>query len=251
MAEVLPAPSMYDGQSYIPDSLLRHSPPSHSPIYIGTPRSCSPQQYSSSSSVSGTSDQFDSQSSSSPPSPQIGPYLSRSPSYHSTPPSTISLEAKEELYDLDKSWLPTYTTPSARQIAEPPTPRPTPVGVPQSPAPTPERLSTPIEDSESQSRLPPVADDSSLKDEPSRQVDYLSHDWREEDIWASWKHITSKRKELGESSRLENASWRQWAKQKNRLSTVSPETLNWYVYNQGRRCLSVEYTYKLVKAQRL
>jgi hypothetical protein len=27
--------------------------------------------------------------------------------------------------------------------------------------------------------------------------------------------------------RLENASWRTWWKQRNKLSTVSPETLNW------------------------
>jgi hypothetical protein len=72
-------------------------------------------------------------------------------------------------------------------------------------------------------------DDTSLKAEPSRHVDYLSHEWVEEDIWSSWRHIVSKRKIYGERSRLENASWRTWAKQKNKLRTVSPETLNWCV----------------------
>ena len=70
-------------------------------------------------------------------------------------------------------------------------------------------------------------DDSAARQEPSRHVDYLSHEWREEDIWASWKHIVSKRKVYGERSRLENASWRTWAKSKYRLRTVTPEKLNW------------------------
>jgi hypothetical protein len=75
---------------------------------------------------------------------------------------------------------------------------------------------------------PTVADDTAIKHEPSRHVDYLSHDWREEDIWSSWRHIVSQRKVYGQRSRLENASWRTWAKSKYHLPTVSPETLNWY-----------------------
>lgn len=74
---------------------------------------------------------------------------------------------------------------------------------------------------------PTVADDTAIKHEPSRHVDYLSHDWREEDIWSSWRHIVSQRKVYGQRSRLENASWRTWAKSKYHLPTVSPETLNW------------------------
>ena len=70
-------------------------------------------------------------------------------------------------------------------------------------------------------------DDSAARQEPSRHVDYLSHEWREEDIWASWRHIVSKRKVYGERSRLENASWRTWAKSKYHLRTVTPEKLNW------------------------
>ncbi|KAK4190539.1 hypothetical protein QBC35DRAFT_471696 [Podospora australis] len=70
-------------------------------------------------------------------------------------------------------------------------------------------------------------DDISLKVQPSRHVDYLSHNWREEDIWSSWKLIVSRRGDYSNSARLENASWRTWMKSKNKLSTVSPETLNW------------------------
>lgn len=82
--------------------------------------------------------------------------------------------------------------------------------------------------SDSPLATPTVVDDSAVKDEPSRQVDFLSHEWREEDIWSSWRHIVSQRKTVyGERSRLENASWRTWAKTKFDLRTVSPERLNW------------------------
>lgn len=87
---------------------------------------------------------------------------------------------------------------------------------------------------------PTVADDTAIKHEPSRHVDYLSHDWREEDIWSSWRHIVSQRKVYGQRSRLENASWRTWAKSKYHLPTVSPETLNWYACTILARCGTVD-----------
>ncbi|UNI15126.1 protein phosphatase regulator [Purpureocillium takamizusanense] len=70
-------------------------------------------------------------------------------------------------------------------------------------------------------------DDSAVSSKPSRQVDYLSHEWKEEDIWSSWRYIISKRDEFPNSKRLENASWRTWMKAKNKLKTISPEELNW------------------------
>ncbi|KAF7118445.1 hypothetical protein CNMCM5793_007966 [Aspergillus hiratsukae] len=73
----------------------------------------------------------------------------------------------------------------------------------------------------------PAADDTSVEEEPSRHVDYLSHEWKEEDIWASWKYVVCRRDVYSNGARLENASWRTWAKLKNNLGTVSPETLNW------------------------
>lgn len=76
---------------------------------------------------------------------------------------------------------------------------------------------------------PTVLDDYAVQEQPTRQVDFLSHNWREEDIWASWRHIVSQRKAVyGEMSRLENASWRTWAQARNQLPMVSPATLNWY-----------------------
>lgn len=70
-------------------------------------------------------------------------------------------------------------------------------------------------------------DDNTIKPEPTRHVDYLSHEWKEEEIWASWRYMVSKRDVYQNSARLENASWRTWAKCKYKLKTVSPEKLNW------------------------
>ncbi|GAB1207732.1 hypothetical protein APSETT445_006462 [Aspergillus pseudonomiae] len=75
--------------------------------------------------------------------------------------------------------------------------------------------------------LPRPADDSLIEEEPSRHVDYLAHEWKEEDIWASWRYVVARREIYDHGVRLENASWRTWAKLKLNRGTVSPETLNW------------------------
>jgi len=76
--------------------------------------------------------------------------------------------------------------------------------------------------------LAPISeDDTAVRKEPSHHVDYLSYNWREEDIWSSWRHIVEHRSVYGERSRLENASWRTWAKSQFKLKTVSPDSLNW------------------------
>lgn len=81
-------------------------------------------------------------------------------------------------------------------------------------------------------------DDTTASTRPLRQVDYLSHDWKEEDIWSSWRYIVTRRSKFANSERLENASSRTWEKVKNNLKTVSPETLNWYVFEQS--CLECD-----------
>lgn len=75
----------------------------------------------------------------------------------------------------------------------------------------------------------PAADDTVIESEPSRHVDYLSHEWREEDLWSSWRYIAARKHAYSNGMRLENASWRTWAKYKLHLGTVSPEALNWSV----------------------
>ena len=74
-----------------------------------------------------------------------------------------------------------------------------------------------------------VPDDTAYETQPEGQVDYLSHNWREEDVWRSWRSMTRQKNAIVNGMRLENASWRTWWKQRNKLKTISPETLNWYV----------------------
>jgi len=63
---------------------------------------------------------------------------------------------------------------------------------------------------------------------PKICIDYLSHEWtKEDDIWTSWKVMSKQKKAFANGVRLENASWRTWAKQKYNLKTVNPEKLNW------------------------
>jgi len=64
--------------------------------------------------------------------------------------------------------------------------------------------------------------------EPTSHVDYLSHEWNEEDIWLSWSHVIHRRSTLANHVRLENALWRSWIKTKNHLKTMPPEALNWF-----------------------
>lgn len=75
----------------------------------------------------------------------------------------------------------------------------------------------------------PAPDDAEIDSHGARIcVDYLSHEWKDEDVWSSWKAMTKRKNEIANGIRLENASWRTWAKQRGKLKTVSPETLNWY-----------------------
>ncbi|KAF9947977.1 hypothetical protein BGZ65_008397, partial [Modicella reniformis] len=63
---------------------------------------------------------------------------------------------------------------------------------------------------------------------PALAIDYLGNGWNnEDDIAASWKFMTKQKNDLINGLRLENASWRNWAKQRHNLKTVNPRTLNW------------------------
>lgn len=70
-------------------------------------------------------------------------------------------------------------------------------------------------------------DDSDLTTEPLQHVDYLSYQWDVSDISKSWRYVISKRKDVANSARLENASWRTWAQRRGNLKTISPEVVNW------------------------
>lgn len=167
--------------------------------------------------------------SSAPSSPRLQqPDFSNQPSYTSTPSSSLSLDENCES-EVDDILFPSYDdTLSDRNrhgTSEPPS---SPVLYPTDDPPGASYRTGQDLPSLDISDTPQLAgDDTAIRVEPSRHVDYLSHTWREEDIWSSWRHIVAKRKVYSNSPRLENASWRTWAKSKNRLKTISPDSLNW------------------------
>ncbi|CAO2656806.1 Nn.00g056090.m01.CDS01 [Neocucurbitaria sp. VM-36] len=165
---------------------------------------------------------------------------SRTSSLHSTPCSSLSWDTKsdESSSEEDSLSFPNYS--SARQYTKGTAPLDTnsssspnasnaaaPVRPTSLPSPSPSEGPSSDTPLTTPDPLPMSEDDTAVRKEPSHHVDYLSYEWREEDIWSSWRHIVEHRKVYGERSRLENASWRTWAKSQFKLKTVSPETLNW------------------------
>jgi hypothetical protein len=155
-------------------------------------------------------------------------------SMRSTPSSSVSLDPKSDESSSDDDGLSFPNYNSARQYtkgaspahvasSKPATSAMRPDTLP-SPSPTDAFSDTPMTTPD---HMPISEDDTAVRKEPSHHVDYLSYEWREEDIWSSWRHIVEHRSVYGERSRLENASWRTWAKAQFKLKTVSPETLNW------------------------
>ncbi|KAL7802387.1 hypothetical protein V8C44DRAFT_370307 [Trichoderma aethiopicum] len=181
----------------------------------------------------------DSDHSSAPSSPRTAHIESADVSYTSTPSSNLSIASdSEETLSIDESpedhfGLPPFTAdklylhPQIRpddNLEPPPSPR---TGDSYNVSPVEHESSVSTSRPDSPQLSDHAEDDTAIAAKPSRQVDYLSHDWREEDIWSSWRYIISKRGEFPNSARLENASWRTWMKAKNNLKTISPETLNW------------------------
>ena len=232
MTEVLSIPHQPDGTAHFASSPLRRSPPSQTSFLLGNPTS-----YSRSSpdlKASFVHSELDNRLSSSynssvPSSPLLAQdEFSDQPSYTATPASSLSLNTKFEI-DEDDIVFPSYDDGSyfnQHEELEPPASPHVGNSYPVSPSTT---TSTTTNASIPNSPQPTMTagDDTQIKNEPSRHVDYLSHDWKEEDIWSSWRLIVSKRGVYSNSSRLENAAWRTWTKAKYRLKTVSPETLNW------------------------
>ncbi|KAK9425084.1 hypothetical protein SUNI508_03224 [Seiridium unicorne] len=170
--------------------------------------------------------------SSAPSSPQTIHAESVTPSDLSTPATTLSLDDHwDHDLHLDRRHdivLPEYdVNPFFAEVEdlEPPTSPHTGDSYSVSPAEhdTPTTTSRP----ESPTLLEHAEDDTAVRHHPTHHVDYLSHDWREEDIWSSWRYIVSRRNDFTNAPRLENASWRTWMKSKYGLKTISPETLNW------------------------
>jgi hypothetical protein len=143
----------------------------------------------------------------------------------SAPASCLSLHSSSE----DKFGFPSHDDVRSHGQVEGLAPEVSPrIGDPSTtspiiPVPQPMNVQRPV----SRDPCEHVKDDTEVRLQLLKHVDYLSHDWREEDIWSSWKHIVSKRNAYSNIARLENASWRAWTKSKNKLKTLAPESLNW------------------------
>ena len=164
-----------------------------------------------------------------PSSPQLSQASFSNPSYFSTPASSVSLDTKAEVEYAEDIAFPSFDRGDRCNTSVESEADEIPLTEQAESSPhsdsTPHLPSSPVINI----RKEPARDDQTIEREPSRHVDYLSHVWKEEDIWASWRYITGRRKMYSNSARLENAAWRTWTKTMNRLETVSPEALNWYV----------------------
>ncbi|KAI9691297.1 MAG: hypothetical protein M1820_009795 [Bogoriella megaspora] len=225
MAEVISVPRQPDGHPYFsPAPSLRRSNPSSTSLATYSPnsysRTSSPKPRTSTEHAEGIL--ISPPATYIPSPPQSSPTeLSNSSSFVSTPASSLSSGINTS--DEDDLSFPSYNDDTSFPALEEEPPCPPNTASDRSPSETIKSISPP----HSPILQQPAIDDTAVRIAPSQHVDYLSHNWQEEDILSSWRHITSNRKIFGERSRLENASWRTWAKSKYRLRTVSPETLNW------------------------
>ncbi|KAI1336828.1 protein phosphatase type 1 complex subunit Hex2/Reg1 [Xylariaceae sp. FL0016] len=173
----------------------------------------------------------DSSPSSAPSSPHTLAADSSDPSYSSTPATNLSLDGQcdSDIHSHpDLPLIPDYGNNPyfgpLEDLEPPPSPR---TGDSYTCSPADQDASVTTSRPDSPVCVEHAEDDSAVNHHPTHHVDYLSHNWKEEDIWSSWRYIVSKRAEFSNGPRLENASWRTWMKAKYRLKTVSPETLNW------------------------
>ena len=228
MTEVLSLPQP-DGHSPFGSPLQRSSPQSsfilqHAPTYPRT----SPYFHHKHDRIEYGATLPASAPSSAPSSPRfIPPEFSRQPSYISTPASNLSLHNND--CEENDNYFPNYDDGTSSSEGRDPEPPASPESSEPTPPPQSPRYSSALSRSHLFETEQITGDDMAMRSEPSRHVDYLSHAWAEEDIWASWRHVVARKNFYSNGERLANASWRTWAKSKFRLRTVSPETLNWCV----------------------
>jgi hypothetical protein len=218
-----------DENTYFSPSSLRRSHSQPKFVTQSSPYSNPPSRSKSSTGFGSIVSPSNSGPSSTQSSPSTIHADSTAPSFSSTPASSLSLDAHcEDENDEDQIVFPSYDDVGyygqVEDLEPPASPR---TGDSYTVSPTSNSTSTNVSRPESPDLIEHAEDDTAVRIQPSRHVDYLSHNWKEEDIWSSWKLIVSKRKAYNNSARLENASWRTWTKSKNKLKTVSPETLNW------------------------
>lgn len=72
-----------------------------------------------------------------------------------------------------------------------------------------------------------VLDDLMVEHEATLNADYLSYEWRLEDLWATKRYIRRRKAQLKQYWRLENAIWRTWVKQEWKLQCSSARLIEW------------------------
>lgn len=230
MAEVLPAHIQTDGQSFYNSSGLRGSRPSQPSLYIPSQTALPSRMRKHETRSNDARSLSQKHRSLSSPSRLHNIATSDHISSSSSPKSQYSQSSTRINQESDSSTDTLFSTYSPVPAKNEEDGNEAPPPSPQNPSPSPDGSRTALNVLYTRSHvLIKAEDDTAVKQEPSRHVDYLSHEWKEEDIWSSWRHIVSQRKIYGEKSRLENASWRTWAKQRNNLKTVHPQNLNWLV----------------------
>lgn len=236
MTEVLSIPAQLNGSSLFGTHPLRRSS-SQTSFLLQNPTTYTPSSTDNRPRYANTRRETrlsTSLPSSAPSSPRLLSTLSSQPSYTSTPSSSLSLDQQSSTDEEDivfPSYDDEYTLKDSKDLAP---------ELGQSSSPRLASSNSSITPSASDSSLlsrsrrdtldfrAKAGDDTAVKVEPTNHVDYLSHNWNEEDVWSSWRHIVAKRKVYANANRLENASWRSWTKSKYRLKTILPEKLNWY-----------------------
>lgn len=202
MTEVLQVPRQPDGQSYYQNAGIRRSPPSSSSLFLDTsPLPSSPKTLATPHAEHQERSNGKGPSSLPPSAASSFETVSSASSRDSTLDSLNSSVESDLSVDTDIDF-PNYDEVSFGGGHTSRVPPSSPAHGEDSIDGTPESATTDTTLSDSPLPTPTVADDTAVKDDPSRQVDFLSHEWREEDIWASWRHIVSQRKTLyGERSR--------------------------------------------------
>lgn len=72
-----------------------------------------------------------------------------------------------------------------------------------------------------------IHDDLTIEERASQNVDYLSFEWKPEDLWATRYYLRQRKPHSRIHQRLSNALWRAWTKIERELPCSSPELIEW------------------------
>ncbi|RDH26548.1 hypothetical protein BDQ94DRAFT_176304 [Aspergillus welwitschiae] len=79
------------------------------------------------------------------------------------------------------------------------------------------------------SRARAIRDDSIIEEVAKVNVDYLAHSWKDEELWATRKHICQMNKDSHVRHRFENALWRTWFASTRQTIPMPAAFISWQV----------------------